>query len=577
MAKSGALMTLHRLELEGVNTAEALLKGYNPATESWNIPREGDFWEAVQHAHTIGLRGNGQRVAIIDSGCDLSIPRLKRRVGKVRKLVPTLANGRNHRHGTAVSMLITEVAPEATLDIYNVMANDGSVDEAATIAAITEAAASDATVINLSLGKPAPWLPSGKPAVSPPDYPQERKRSEISEKNPCRLCDAAAQAADAGKLVFAAVGNDLRHAYCPARDYHVVAVGFQHQIRETPLPDKEIFSLTPVLEQSIHSDIMLLGPARALGSSFACPLYAGAAALGLSQDELWKFIASYAARVFPMRAHALADTADGGLTKATPETLEAIEEGYWKTFSLLPHAHCDLHSQRLPNAPRSDPKHCPFCGIFAKMQYVNFGYWLFGTGRPREAIDVLHAAQALCPWDAQPMALQGSAYHALGERDTAIAFYELAVKMRPGHQPYIHALETIQLEAGRASGFCGPTWRPLEPELAEMPFRDLTRWRRRVVRNVNRVFSVVTSALLALHFAFPATAFARWLLWLPALFALNYGRQCFSDMRLSRLQTQSVPDYATRREVYVLTRLLWFSAACSLLAALVLIIVIFFF
>lgn len=569
-------MTLNRLELAAVSTAEALLKGYDPATDTWNIPREGDFWEAVQHAHAIGWRGNGRRVAIIDSGCDLTIPRLKRRVGKVQNLVPAPAEGPNHRHGTAVAMLISEVAPEATLDIYNVVAEDGSVDEAATIAAIAEAAASDATVINLSLGKPKPWLPTGNAAVPPPDDPQERKRAEISEKDPCALCSASAQAVDAGKLVLAAVGNDLLQAYCPARDHHVVAVGFQHRVRETPVPDKEIFSLRPVLEQSIHSDIMLLGPAGALGSSFACPLYAGAAALGLSEDELWKFIASYAARVFPMRAHAVADTADGGLEKAMPEIREVIDQGYWRTFSLLPHAHCDLHSQHFPNAPRSDPKDCPFCGLFAQMQYVNFGYWLFGTGRPRDAIDVLQAARALCPWDARPVAIQGSAHHAIGENDKAIALYKLAVKMRPGHQPYMHVLETIQLKEGKKS-FFGPTQKPLEPELAEMQFRDLTRWRRGVVRNVNLVFSVVTATLLALHFTFPATAFARWPLWLPALFGLIHAKLCFSDMRLSRLQTQSVPDYATRREVYALTRLLLISAACSLFAALGLIIVIFFF
>lgn len=59
----------------------------------------------------------GRRVAIIDSGCDLTIPRLKRTVGRVRNLVPVPADRPTHRHGTAVAMLISEVAPEATLDI----------------------------------------------------------------------------------------------------------------------------------------------------------------------------------------------------------------------------------------------------------------------------------------------------------------------------------------------------------------------------------------------------------------------------------------------------------------------------
>ena len=104
-------MTLHRLELEAISTAEELLKGYNAATDQWNFPREGDFWEAIRHAHKIGWRGQGRCVAIIDSGCDLTIPRLRQRTNRIRRLVESRAESGIQRHGTAVAMLLSEVAP----------------------------------------------------------------------------------------------------------------------------------------------------------------------------------------------------------------------------------------------------------------------------------------------------------------------------------------------------------------------------------------------------------------------------------------------------------------------------------
>src|SRR2546421_11103776 len=74
------LMALMPIELEALSSSVDILKGYDAATDQWRFPRDSDFWKAVYHAHDLGRRGQGQRIAIIDSGCELAIPRLARRI-----------------------------------------------------------------------------------------------------------------------------------------------------------------------------------------------------------------------------------------------------------------------------------------------------------------------------------------------------------------------------------------------------------------------------------------------------------------------------------------------------------------
>jgi hypothetical protein len=388
-------MTLHRLELEALDSTEELLRSYDPVTDQWRFSHDGSFWQAVEHAHDIGWRGQGGRIAIIDSGC---------------------------KHKT-VSAAGSSGFPYST-DTHSGDIRDGDA---------------------------------------------------VSEREPCAPCTAASQAAESGKLVLSAVGNRLTDTYCPARAEGVVAVGFQQRERMKPAPDKDIEFLAPVFRQALQPNLMLLGVPGAIGSSFASPLYAGIGALGLTQSDLWGFIESYSERVGPLRLHAQVDTT-GGIANAQPGLLEDIEQAYWQSFSSIPHSHCDVQSQRLPNLPRLDPKHCPFCGVFADLQYINFGWWLYERKRVTEAINVLEAARLLCPWSAKLVAFEGSAYYALGALDRAIQNYELAIQIRPGYRPYIDALSQLQLSR---------SIRPLAPELAAMSDLKRTLWRRSIVRKLN--------------------------------------------------------------------------------------------
>jgi tetratricopeptide (TPR) repeat protein len=542
-------MALVTFELEALGSSADILKGYDAANDQWRFSRDNDFWKAVNHAHDLGRRGQGQRVAIIDSGCDFTIRRLERRIGKFRDLVGGVDDRDPLGHGTAVALLISEVSPQSILDIYRVVAADGTIDESAMIDAIAEAAKSNATVINLSMGRPREWLPDFKD--SPWKEVDHFKQTYISEKTPCPICAAASAAAESGKLVFAAVGNRLLHTYCPARAHNVVAVGFQRQQRIVPTPQKEISMLVPDSDQSVSTDIMLLGAPGVLGSSFACPLYAGVGALGLKQGELWSFIASYRERVFPLMFHAQVDTAMGGPANAPSDLIEEIDCRYKKSLALLPHSHCAAHSQLNPDLPRLDPNDCGFCGVFADLQYINIGYWLFHRKRLHEAIDFLRAARALCPWSAKPVAIEGSAHAELGNISKAIENYEIAIKMRPDHQPYRDGLKALRLAAAVGS-------------MSDVAICD---WRRRVVERMNRYYYRTTAALLLLHLVFPRNPLAKWMLILPIVVGAIFAAQLRHDSKKGMSLLQEVADLATRIRLELLSRFMRRSSVCFLLSA----------
>ena len=64
------------VELEGFNLATSLLRRYQIDSETWDLPKEGEFWDAVALAHELRRSGEGCRVAVIDGGFDTQIPAL---------------------------------------------------------------------------------------------------------------------------------------------------------------------------------------------------------------------------------------------------------------------------------------------------------------------------------------------------------------------------------------------------------------------------------------------------------------------------------------------------------------------
>ena len=91
---------------------------FDCTSETWKQPFQGPLWSVVSHAQRSGLSGKGRTVAVIDSGFDLGINRLN--VASLGSCAQESQVGGPVQHGTLVALLINEVAPEATLDLYEV-------------------------------------------------------------------------------------------------------------------------------------------------------------------------------------------------------------------------------------------------------------------------------------------------------------------------------------------------------------------------------------------------------------------------------------------------------------------------
>jgi tetratricopeptide (TPR) repeat protein len=433
------------VRLEAPESVQAVLDGYDPATDRWSFSFDSPFWKAVRHAHSRGRRGQGRRVAVIDTGCNLRYPRLQKLVDRgVNSLVPGPETEAVQKHGTAVALLISEVAPDCRLDVYRVVDDENRSDPFATVDAIRAAAQSAAVVINLSLGETRDLQPDECEAMpnNPWDDPESLKRIFYREEPPCPLCQAAADAIAAGKLVFASVGNSVAHVHCPARMDGVVAVGFRRPQTLDVSPGKQISVELRTLDESACADVSLCEVPGVLGSSFACPLYAGAAALGVTQQEMADYISAIQRSAFPTHYHSLVDT--GNAWKNEPGLVREIERHYLRAMTKIPHVHCAWQARLRPDLPPSDPDECVLCGLFAENLYVLFGLWLRQTDRHAEAKEILEMARAVAPWSAQAWSYLGGTYYVLGDLSQAIRHLEQADLLRPGRAEYADALATLR-------------------------------------------------------------------------------------------------------------------------------------
>jgi subtilisin family serine protease len=241
------------------------------------------------------------RVAVIDSGIDLSHPELKGRIAAYRSFVGgSIAD--SFGHGTFVAgeiaaiadngVGIAGIAPPARLVIAKVVDGNGTISPRVEARAIRWAVRSGARVINLSFG-----------SIRDPSDPSLDGYSYVERK-------AIAFAVRNGALVVAAVGNGNEaptkpwpYASYPAAFPHVLGVGAygrrggvpsfsnrDEQYVDLAAPGMDIFSLFPrplssrtkCSEQGYSS----CGPKEyqhAEGTSFSSPQVSGAAAVLLGQ------------------------------------------------------------------------------------------------------------------------------------------------------------------------------------------------------------------------------------------------------------------------------------------------------
>ena len=145
------IFRLPPFEVQAVTTALS-------EVQDWSIQFLGipDLWKKSQ--------GEGVRVAVLDTGCDVDHPDLKGAIIAARDFSGSLWSYRDRQgHGTwcagmigarANDIGVRGVAPKCQLLIGKVLGDDGSGSENAILAGIQWAAAQGAHIISMSLGGP---------------------------------------------------------------------------------------------------------------------------------------------------------------------------------------------------------------------------------------------------------------------------------------------------------------------------------------------------------------------------------------------------------------------------------------
>lgn len=221
-------------------------------------------------------RGNGIKVAILDSGINMSHPDLANKV-VLQKVFITSSIEDNNGHGTHVAGIISATTnnnygisgtcPDCKLIIGKVVGDNGIGPTSLTIEGITWAADQGAKVINLSIGT---------------------KASAISQTNLKNYQDAIAYAMQKGAIIVAAAGNEhSSEFFYPAALSNVVSVGAITNNEEKAdfsnygsyvklaAPGKDIYSTLPNHANSRNT----LNYGYVSGTSMAGPMVTGVAAL----------------------------------------------------------------------------------------------------------------------------------------------------------------------------------------------------------------------------------------------------------------------------------------------------------
>jgi tetratricopeptide (TPR) repeat protein len=441
---------LPECRLESLNSCRQVIDAYDAAKDRLAFSSAGRFWNSIRYIHKLGKTGAGRKIAIIDSACDLTHPRLKRVIDRVARFVAP-PGGQNLEHGTAVALLISEICPESRLDVYEVVMEEGRVDTNAVRDALAAVAESDAHVVNLSLG--IERLQNGEfhPATQSEEFekaalnPKTWLASKYPDDPSCQLCPAAAAVAVKGKLVFAAAGNAADFVYCPARSPSVVGVGFQEvSVRQVETPDG--IGMDSGIErmpsrQSAWLDLTVDEIDGVLGTSFASPLRSGAAALlELTPNSQAECMTCTRLSLVPMLDHLSTHGHGGSLPR---EFFEAIADKYNKALKVLPHVHCAVGAVLRPDLPPTDPSGCFLCGHMFGDLYLNAGLFCLEQLNFQAAESLLVAAGKLMPYSAEAAANLGATFRLQGKFDDALSLYDEALRLRPAFQNYSRARDVI--------------------------------------------------------------------------------------------------------------------------------------
>jgi thermitase len=243
------------------------------------LPNENQStWNQINlyEAHRLSRNlGGGIKVAVIDSGIDLSHPLFAGKLSASTEFWDYVGNdatpqdeagGSGYGHGTAVAGIVLQVAPRAKILPLRVLRPDGSANTSDVVAAIGRAVNKGANIINLSLGTDG--------------YDQS-------------LLDICTWANNQGVRIVAAAGNSGQkdNVESPARfsfdiDTYTKTIGIGSVNSNDILSSfsaygNGMYGTAP--GENIYSAYPGNKAAKFTGTSFAAPIYAGAIALAYSE------------------------------------------------------------------------------------------------------------------------------------------------------------------------------------------------------------------------------------------------------------------------------------------------------
>lgn len=242
-------------QMRTMEFSDADAANVNPASSGDNDPYFFYQWGATAikapAAWNTGARGQGVRVAVLDSGFDLNHPDLKSNIdfaasrsfvpGEGLQFVPTPA--KTFSHGTHVAgtigavdnnMGVIGIAPDAKLILVKVLRDTGSGSFSSILQGIVWASMQGADVINMSLGAALPrngryLVDNGTPNDKSDDYVvNDTKATQELLVAMTRITNLAHRN---GATLIAAAGNDANNGntdgslmYIPAHAPNVISI-----------------------------------------------------------------------------------------------------------------------------------------------------------------------------------------------------------------------------------------------------------------------------------------------------------------------------------------------------------------
>ncbi|MDY6811344.1 MAG: hypothetical protein SW127_20400 [Actinomycetota bacterium] len=378
---------------------------FDPATEAVTIERSSRLWDAVESAHSAGRRGAGRIVGIVDTDFDLSIRRLASRIDPSVAAPPTRTAG----HGTAVALLVSEVAPEATLQLFDVRPAR-YLHQRNVADAVSKAREAGCQLLNLSLGFTTSVTVESVAGVDAfdlvdVDHPGEDTTTIIDRyletvslfaadrcQRPCAVCDSL-DASDASATLVAAGGNSDA-TLCPAAHRRCVGAGFEVVSRTAQGDNLALAAGLPDHDQSARCEFVLPLPAGFAATSFAAPLLTGVCALDDPGGDLeYMMRVSLVNSLIVMRHRSLEQLAEQ--RNATAAQGWAVNAAYRHLLSRVPPAH--RHWDRPDDPP------CSLCALTILDAYRGISQTFGSLGEHEKALAWAHVGRRICPLDPDVM------------------------------------------------------------------------------------------------------------------------------------------------------------------------------